>query len=243
MTVLTKHAHGMFSWTDLTTTNVDAAKKFYGGLFGWKFDDMPAGEGAVYSMCTIDGHSACAVTSQRAEDKKMGIPPHWTCYFTVNDVDAAAKKVEPAGGKVILPAFDVMDVGRMAMIQDGAGAIAALWQAKKHIGAEITGEHGTITWAELLSASYDAAGKFWMSVLGWKAEPQTAMPGMQYTVFKAGDVPSCGMMPMPDKMKGIPSHWTAYFQVTDLLNLEVGLLFSIRPPPISNCLAVNRKTA
>ena len=54
MSERTKYAPGVFSWVDLSTTDQDAAKRFYGGLFGWEADDRPVGEGTVYSMMKLD---------------------------------------------------------------------------------------------------------------------------------------------------------------------------------------------
>jgi uncharacterized protein len=211
MTIHTKHEPGMFSWSDLNTSDPAAAKKFYGELFGWTTEDMPAGPDMVYSMCKLGGHDAAAISGIPKEQKAMGIPPHWNVYFTVTDLDETAKRVEPAGGKVLAGPFDVMDVGRMAIVQDPTGSTACLWQAKKHIGAQVTNEHGASTWAELLTNDVDAAGKFWVAVMGWKTEAF----GGAYTIFKAGDKSSCGMMAIGADMKGVPPHWVAYFQVND----------------------------
>jgi predicted enzyme related to lactoylglutathione lyase len=216
MTIHTKHDPGMFSWTDLTTTDQAAAKKFYGALFGWAATDLPMGEGAVYSMCKLDGQDAAGISPTSDHEKQMHVPPHWTCYFTVTDVDATAKKAEAAGAKVLMPPFDVMDVGRMAVVADAAGGVLAIWTPKKHIGAGVTNEPGAITWAEELTRNVDASGKLWTTVFGWKSDVMPMPNGVSYTVFKVGDAPSCGMMPMPKGVPAdVPTHWLPYFQVAD----------------------------
>src|SRR3954454_13200804 len=106
---------GTFSWVELATSDADAAKRFYGELFGWEYDDNPMGEGAVYSMATVDGQVAAALFASEQ-------PPHWNCYVTVASADDAAEKVKEAGGTVAAEPFDVMDVGRMTVIQDPTGA-------------------------------------------------------------------------------------------------------------------------
>jgi uncharacterized protein len=221
MTTHTKHDHGTFSWTDLSTTDVGAAKKFYSGLFGWTAEDMPMGEGSIYSMQSLGDKHTCAISTLSADMKKMGVPPCWMAYFTVDDVDAATKKVEGAGGKVIKDAFDVMDVGRMSVIQDPTGATLNLWQAKKHIGAGITSEPGAISWAELMTNNVDRAAKFYSTVLGWSAE-SVQMPKLTYTVFKSGATQAAGMMNMADA----PPNWLVYFSVasTDAIVKKVGEL-------------------
>ena len=59
----------------------------------------------------------------RPDDRAKGVPPHWMLYIQVDSADDAAAKAEKLGAKVLAPAFDVMDVGRMAVLQDPTGAI------------------------------------------------------------------------------------------------------------------------
>ena len=123
-----EHAPGTFSWIDLTTSDQEAAKGFYGELFGWDFDDMPVGDtGQVYSMAKIDGAAVAAISGQQPGDPS---PPHWNNYVTVESADDAAAKAKEAGGTVMMDAFDVLDSGRMAVLQDPAGAILCVWQPK-----------------------------------------------------------------------------------------------------------------
>ena len=70
----TSHPPGTISWTDLATTDPEGAKAFYGALFGWEYEDMEAGEDAIYSMAKLRGRSAAAISGQRAEDAAAGHP-------------------------------------------------------------------------------------------------------------------------------------------------------------------------
>jgi len=211
----TEYKHGTFSWVDLGTTDSAAAKKFYGALFGWTFDDMPAGPGMTYTMCKLNGQDAAALYTM---DKSMqGVPPHWASYIAVDDVDAIAKKVTSAGGKVVKEPFDVLDAGRMVVVEDPTGAIVSFWQGKKHIGAGIVNEPGSLTWNELFTNNVDRAGKFYVQTVGWKTESVDMGPMGTYTLFKrAGeDGNAGGMMNIPPNMQGVPPHWLAYFAVAD----------------------------
>jgi uncharacterized protein len=218
MPTTTEHKHGTFSWADLGTTDADAAKRFYGGLFGWTFEDMPAGPGMTYAMCKLNGKDVGALYKMGPEMK--GMPPHWAAYVTVDNVDERTKKVTANGGKVMKEPFDVMDVGRMSVVQDPSGGTICLWQGKKHHGASVMREPGALCWAELFTTNVDAAGKFYVNTIGWKTETMDMGPMGTYTLFsrpnegKEGGVG--GMMAMPPNMKGVPSHWLNYFQVTDV---------------------------
>ena len=86
----TQYAPGTFSWTDLTTTDQDAAKAFYGSLFGWEADDRPVGDDMVYSIMRIDGKDVAAISPQPEMQRDAGAPPAWNSYVTVESADAAA---------------------------------------------------------------------------------------------------------------------------------------------------------
>ncbi len=217
MTTHTEHKHGTFSWTDLATSNAAGAKTFYGALFGWTFDDMPAGPGMTYSMCKLGSETACALYGKGPEMKD--IPDHWAAYVTVDDLEAATQRAATVG-KVIAEPFDVMDVGRMSVVQDPSGAVLQLWKPIKHIGATVTKVPGAICWVELYTTNPDAAGKFYTQTIGWDTESHDMGPMGTYTLFsrkgegRTGQIG--GMMAMPPTMKGVPSHWLVYFDATDV---------------------------
>jgi predicted enzyme related to lactoylglutathione lyase len=127
----TSHSPGTFSWTDLATTDTDAAKRFYGPLFGWDFDDQPIpGDGGVYTMLMRDGKAVAALF--RGQE---GMPTAWSSYVTVESADATATKATDLGANLMGEPFDVMDAGRMAVIQDPTGAVVSVWEPHGSIGA------------------------------------------------------------------------------------------------------------
>ena len=95
----TSHTPGTFSWVDLSTSDPVDAKRFYGGLLGWTHNDLPVGDGIVYTMCQIDGKNVCAISGQAEQERSQGIPPHWNNYVTVEDVDASTAKAKELGGE------------------------------------------------------------------------------------------------------------------------------------------------
>src|SRR5205823_8815558 len=124
-----KHTPGSFCWIELGTTDQNAAKNFYGKLFGWEANDMPMGPNGVYTIFKLGGRDAGAAYSLREEQRSAGVPPHWMLYVAVESADDSAKRAGKLGGKVVMDAFDVSDLGRMAVIQDPAGAMFSVWQA------------------------------------------------------------------------------------------------------------------
>src|SRR5918999_1191830 len=97
-----EHRPGTLSWADLSTTDPDGAKRFYGDLFGWQTEDLPTGAGGpVYSMCRLNGSNVAAISAQQDQEREMGIPPHWNNYVTVESVDDTASRAGELGATVM----------------------------------------------------------------------------------------------------------------------------------------------
>ena len=213
MANLDKHAPGAFCWIELGTTDQNAAKQFYGSLFGWSVNDSPMGPDEFYTMFSLDGRNTGACYSLKPEMRADGVPPHWLLYISVVSADDAAAKVAPAGGKVVAPPFDVMEYGRMAVCQDSAGANFAVWQPKTHTGTGIEGVAGTLCWADLMVPEQATAAKFYQAVFGWEAEPGKDDRGYLHIKNGAsyiGGIPAAG-----DRNPNAPPHWLLYFLVDD----------------------------
>jgi predicted enzyme related to lactoylglutathione lyase len=215
MATMTQHAPGTFCWPELATSDAPGAKKFYGALFGWSFADNDMGDGMTYSMIQHQGNTVGALYGQKPEDQKR-MPPHWGAYVSVESADGSAAKAEELGGALLMEPFDVMGAGRMAVIQDPTGAIFSVWEAKKHIGATILDEPGSLTWTELMTPNTDRAAAFYTGLLPWKTESMQ-FPNMTYTMFQRGDRSVGGMMPIPPEQLGqVPPNWLSYFAVDDV---------------------------
>ena len=217
MAEYTSHAPGTFCWAELSTTDQRAAVAFYSSLFGWDVNDQPIGPDETYSMFQMRGKEVGAASGQRAEERQHNVPPHWNSYVSVASADESATRAVSLGGKVMAPAFDVMDVGRMAVLQDPTGAVFLIWEPKKHIGAKIMREPGSLTWTELATNDTEGAKTFYTSLFDWKEKTSTGA-GMTYTEFSVGDTPFAGMMAINDQMKSmnVPPNWMPYFQVADV---------------------------
>jgi uncharacterized protein len=132
----------------------------------------------------------------------------------VDSADDTAAKAKKLGGTVLLGPFDVMEHGRMAVIQDPTGAVFSLWEPKDHIGAEVVGEPSSFCWNELYTSDAKKAGDFYSNLFGWSREPMQTPTG-EYTIFKKGDAQAAGMMQISKEMEAMPPHWMVYFAVDD----------------------------
>ncbi len=120
---------GQHCWLDLMTSDLEGAKGFYGELLGWGFKEapMPGGAPGVYTMATLGDGELGGLSEINAEQKAMGMPPNWSVYTLVKDVDTTTAAAKEAGGGAMVEPFDIPDTGRMAVLAGpGGGNIAGL---------------------------------------------------------------------------------------------------------------------
>jgi uncharacterized protein len=117
---------GSFSWNELATRDMDAARAFYTRVFPWtaKVNDMP--QGGQYIEWQVAGRSIAGGMSM-GSTYPPNVPPHWLVYFTVDNTDQTIKRTQELGGKVMAPAMDIPQ-GRFAVLQDPQGAAFAVIQ-------------------------------------------------------------------------------------------------------------------
>lgn len=208
---------GSFGWVDLSTTDVDRAKDFYTGLFGWEIEDRPTTAGVSYGIARKGAKMVAGLGPQPPGMAEMGIPSTWSSYVMVDDADATCESASAAGAAVMMPAFDVMTEGRMAMIADPSGAVFGIWQPMDHRGAELFHEPGSLTWNELQTRDLSAAMAFYEELFGWRWEEIPDSGGYMMANLGAAegeDQPVGGAMSMPEEVPPeVPSYWAVYFAV------------------------------
>jgi predicted enzyme related to lactoylglutathione lyase len=171
---------GVPCWVDASEPDPDAARDFYGGLFGWEFEDvMPPGSEGKYFIARGQARSSSIFDTSgevRSGDVAAvgsipkGAPPRamWNTYFWVDSADEAASKVRDAGGVVVMEPFDVMDVCRTAVFTDPEGAAFRAWEAKGHKGARLVNDPGAVVFNGLNTRDVEGARSFYESVFGWQ---------------------------------------------------------------------------
>jgi len=203
------HPAGTFCWIELATTDQSAAKSFYSSLFGWHANDMPMGPDEYYTIFQLEDRASAAAYTLRP-DRSPGVPPHWMIYISVKSADDTAGRATQAGGKVLAPPFEVGDYGRMAVLQDPAGATFSIWEPKTNQGIGIAGVDGTLCWADLSTADPTPAQKFYATVFGWQIAPGEH-DSSGYLHIKNGETFIGGMPPGRMLPPGVPPHWLLYF--------------------------------
>jgi len=207
-------AEGTPSWVDLQVDDTQAARAFYGELLGWDIQDGPE-EAGGYLMALLNGRPVAGIGPKTSEQPTPNV---WTTYLAADDADAVADRVTAAGGTVFMPPFDVLDVGRMTVAADSAGAVFGVWQGKSHAGAGIVNEPGAVCWNEIHTRHYATAQKFYADVFGYRFTEIGDGASFVYSTISLSDDASAqvgGAMDDPQVPPGIEGYWLAWFAVAD----------------------------
>ena len=211
---------GGYIWYELMTTNAQGAKDFYDAVVGWNIgEDVPEYNG--YRMIgRSDGKFAGGVLPLTDEMIQHGARPTWLGYIHVEDVDAATRQIEQAGGKTLMK-HDIPNVGRIAMVTDPQGAPFYVMKpippendpnAKSDVFSPSAQQR--VGWNELSTSDPAAARRFYSDQFGWTAEDFMPMgENGEYRFLKHGDV-TIGAL--AGNMDGQPPHWRYYFRVPSI---------------------------
>ncbi|MEO5901856.1 MAG: VOC family protein [Ilumatobacteraceae bacterium] len=197
---------GTPSWIDLASPDPDASAVFYGGLFGWSVDADPRPEAGGYRMASLGGKFVAGLGPQM----EPGGPPSWAMYITVADIDATVARAEIHNGVVIAGPMDVLDAGRMAVIQDTNEVLVSAWHAGNHIGAGLVNEAGAFTWSELAVHDIRRAHEFYQAVFGWDVDEATSTETTLY--FNVDGTLVCAAHQAVDNE---PLGWMVWFGTDD----------------------------
>lgn len=204
-------------WIELLTSDPEAARRFYGTLFGWDIED-PNPDFGGYCNATLGGGRIAGMMDKNADPGMADIPDSWSIYLRVTDADATAKGIEAAGGTVAVAPMPIADLGTMLFCTDPTGAAIGGWQAGSHTGFAVVGEPGTPAWFELHTRDHAAAVAFYEAAFGWATRVEGDTDEFRYTTLvDATGEQHAGIMDasafLPD---GVPAHWSVYFETADI---------------------------
>ncbi|WP_163161636.1 VOC family protein [Arthrobacter sp. Alg241-R88] len=158
------YPQGVPCWVDTEQPDVNAAADFYGGLFGWTFEDvMPPGEPGRYLIAKLGGRDVAGIASS-AEGTA------WNTYIAVDDADAAVRRLVTAGAKVLAPPADAGEGGRGALLADPEGVNFRIWQPKRRLGAQAVNQPGAWNFSDLRTADPSGGIAFYEDAFGWQVD-------------------------------------------------------------------------
>ncbi len=199
-------------WIDLFTSDAEAARSFYGDLFGWT-SVVGGEEYGGYISFERDG---TMVAGAMTNDGSSGAPDAWTVYLATADAQATVDAAAAHGGQLVMGPMEVPEMGHMAVLTEPGGAAFGIWQPTGHQGFGVLAEPGSPGWFELHTRSYKESVAFHEEVFGWDTHVASDTEDFRYTTMGEEEAALAGIMDDtvmgPD---GPPAYWATYFQVAD----------------------------
>lgn len=212
---------GGFIWYELMSPDPEGSKAFYDAVVGWTIGEA-APEFQGYRMIgRSDGKFAGGVLPLTADMQAHGARPTWLGYIQVANVDECVRQIEQAGGKPLMPAADIPNVGRIAMVADPQGAPFYIMDpippggdpnAKSDVFSP--SEPQRVGWNELQTGDVEAARRFYGDQFGWGSDEYMDMGEMGLYRFWNQDGTRIGAL--FNAANGQPSHWRFYFRVPSI---------------------------
>ena len=205
---------GKFIWYDVMTNDTKASSDFYKAVVGWNAAEFPMQDGSNYTVFSQGQTMVGGLMKIPPEASAMGAKPCWSGYIAVDDVDAEAKRIAAAGGKITREPTDIPNVGRFAVAADPGGAVFMIFKPNTD---ETPSAHppmapGFIGWHELYAGNLDREWDFYAKLFGWtKARSMDVGAMGVYQTFAIDGVESGGMMKQPPQAPG--SFWNYYLGV------------------------------
>lgn len=224
---------GVPCFVDTLTPDLDAAKRFYGGVFGWEFagpGPMPGDPPGEYYIAQLRGQEVAGIGSAPAGNGShpSSPPPAWNTQVSVADADESAAHAVAAGGTLLVEPFDAPPAGRLAVLADPAGAVICIWEPGARQGAALVNESSAWAMSVLSTSDPDGAKVFYGDLFGWRADEFEAGPGVELWLWRlpgyAGGEPQqpvprdvVAAMTLIDGPQGAgqPPHWDVDFWIAD----------------------------
>lgn len=209
---------GDFIWYELLTPAPDAAKSFYDAVVGWNVESAPSGELDYRMITRSDGGNAGGVMRLTEDMASHGAKPVWLGYVSVVDVDRSVAAIERSGGKTLLPAFDIPNIGRIAMVTDPGGAplyvmtpIPPANDPKAVSDVFSPTAEQRVGWNELQTTDVEGARKFYADLFGWTSDDFMDMGALGK--YRFWDFKGTRLGALFNADENQPPHWRFYIRV------------------------------
>jgi predicted enzyme related to lactoylglutathione lyase len=206
----TTYTPGTPCWVDLTTTDPDDAKRFYGAVFGWTVREAPA---INYTFFEHEGATVAGLQALMDEQREQGMPPSWSMYVRTDDADASVARAAELGATVMSEPFEIPGAGRMGVVADPQGGVVLLWEPGEFAGAAVVNEVGAWAWDDLQTTDPEGAAPFYEALFGWASAEVPGSDGIYRSIAHEGR--NIGGIMRAQREIAQP-YWTVYFGVADV---------------------------
>jgi predicted enzyme related to lactoylglutathione lyase len=209
----TEHHVGKIIWADLVTPDLDASKRFYGGLFGWHFTDAVSGSNA-YTVAYVDDRPVAGFVL-RATPAGGRRQPVWLTFIAVADVDAARRTALDHGARVLFEPRTYSNRGRQAVLTDPEGATFAVLASSSGDPADVLAEPGEWIWSSLQVGDPATDARFYQALFGYDVFDVPSEDGLLHVILSSDDFARASVNAFPDASPGRHPHWLDFVRVLD----------------------------
>jgi predicted enzyme related to lactoylglutathione lyase len=209
MGLRTDYSPGTPCWVDLTTSDVEDAKRFYGEVLGWTVREQPEID---YTFFEHEGAPVAGLHGLMDDQREQGMPTAWSMYVRTDDAGATVARAAELGATVISDALDIPGNGRLAALADPLGGVVLLWEPREFAGAAVVNEVGAWAWNDLQTTDPEGAAPFYEALFGWVTAEVPGSGGVYRSI--AHETRMIGGIMRAQQPIAQP-YWTVYFGVAD----------------------------
>jgi uncharacterized protein len=207
----TENHAGKVIWLDLVTSDLAGAKRFYGELFGWTFQDVSKGR-TPYCVASLNGTPVAGLV-QRAIGPGERRQPAWLTFLSVADVEQAARTAVADGGKVLSEPRSYPRRGRQAVFADPQGAVFAVLQSSSGDPPDVLAQPGQWIWSSLLAGNPDQDAAFYQAVFGYQVIDQIRDDGVEHVLLASDAYARASVNAPPPGSSVLHPHWLNFVRV------------------------------
>ena len=202
---------GKFVWADLVTDDVAAARKFYGGLFGWTFNNL-----GDYTVAANEERPMCGMFQRPRPADRPEARPRWFGYISVKNVSKAQRAVIDSGGKVLVAAHKMPKRGEQAVFADPEGAVFGVVKSSSGDPQDFLADPGDWIWIELLTRDGRQAADFYHNVVGYQVLENNATNGTAHFVLASGGYARAVVRTVVKPEETFRPTWLLFVRVKDV---------------------------
>lgn len=207
----TEHHVGKVVWADLVTPNLATAEKFYGGLFGWTFQSIRAGD-SDYVVANDAGRPVAGLVEKPipSSDRRQSA---WLTFIAVRDVDGVKRTALAHKGKLITDSVTYAMRGRQAILADPEGAVFAILASSSGDPPDYLAAPGEWIWSSLHAKDPEVEASFYQSIFGYDVYDAESADGMEHVILSSDDYARASANSFPDNQGRRHAHWLNFIRV------------------------------
>jgi len=213
----TEHHVGKVIFVELVTPDLEAAKQFYAGLFGWSFREIHS-RGTTYAEAAINGHPVAGLLQKEIPSGRQR-QPAWLSFMAVSDVDAANNLALQQGAKQLFEPHNFPDRGREAVFADPQGAVFAVLASSSGDPPDVLAAPGEWIWSSLITSDPERGAEFYQKLFEYEVYQAPADDGRQHLMLASDNYARASVNPPPTDSAGFHPHWLNYIRVEDTVEM------------------------